>query len=59
MLEKNFEEIKNSISSLNTNINNSNNNSNNNHIFESVNVQMIPQGNIVGNERKGYHDQNE
>ena len=37
MLEKNFEEIKNSISSLNTNINNSNNNNNINNNINSNN----------------------
>ena len=62
MLEKNFEEIKNSISSLNTNINNSNNNninSNNNQVIESVNAQTIPPDHIVGNEGIGYRYQNE
>ena len=62
MFEKNFEEIKNSISSLNTNINNSNNSNyknNNNQVIESVNAQTIPQDHIVGNEGIGYRYQNE
>jgi len=58
MLKNEFEEIKNSISSLNTNINNSNNNNNNNQIFKSVNVQIIPQDHIVGNEENGYRYKN-
>ena len=60
MLEKKFEEIKDSISSLNTNINNSNNNinSNNNQVIESVNAQTIPPDHIVGNEGIGYRYQN-
>ena len=58
MLEKNFEEIKNSISSLNTNINNSNNN-NNNQVYESVNARIIPSDHIAGNEGIGYRYQNE
>ena len=56
-LEKKFEDIKNSISSLNTNINNSNNN-NNNHVFESVNAQIVQSDHIVGNEGIGYRYQN-
>ena len=61
-LEKKFEDIKNSISSLNTNINNSNNkniNNNNNQVIESVNAQIIPSDHIVGNEGIGYRYQNE
>ena len=72
MLEKKFEEIKDSISSLNTNINNSNNNNNNNinnnninssnnnnnQIFESMNAQIIPLD-IFFNEGIGYQYQNE
>jgi chromosome segregation ATPase len=61
-LEKKFEDINNSISSLNTNINNSNNNninSNNNQVIESVNAQIIPSDHIVGNEGIGYRYQNE
>ena len=68
MLQNKFEEIKDSISSLNTNINNSNNNNinnnninsnNNNQIFESMNVHIIPPDHIVGNEGTGYRYQNE
>ena len=58
MLENKFKEIKNSISSLNTNINNSNNN-NNNQVYESVNARIIPSDHIAGNEGIGYRYQNE